>query len=115
MCTDGSDGSVSKGLDPVTKSWLKSAANDFAKSYASLTLDTFGLVKASAPRAQTIAAFWRPAGSRASASTDSAPKPIGMRGIATGIGVVARSFSATEAPTEAARDRPAAISSVRPT
>ncbi|MGR6730303.1 hypothetical protein, partial [Aeromonas veronii] len=37
-----------------------------------------------APRAQTIAAFWNPAKSRASASTESVPNPIGSRGTGTG-------------------------------
>jgi hypothetical protein len=58
LLTEGGFGNDLKGLEPVTRNWLKSAPNDFAKSYGSLAVDTFGLVvKTSAPRAQIIAAL----------------------------------------------------------
>src|SRR5580704_7060960 len=45
------------------------------------------------------------------------PRPIGIRGVGmgTGIGCGRKTFSAIDAPTDAARDTPATTSSVRPT
>src|SRR5262245_18067506 len=86
-CIEGGEGSVLNGLAPVTSSLLKSAPKDAAKSQASPAGDTRGLlVRESAPHAHTMAAFWLPVRSMASASSASPPRPIGMRSDGTGTG-----------------------------
>jgi hypothetical protein len=69
------------------------------------------LVMESAPRAQTMAAFWWPTGSTASASSASPPNPIGMRKCGTGSGTAAAAV-ATEVAIEVTFETPAAVSSV---
>ena len=64
-------------------------------------------MKEFAPRAQIMAAFWLPLRSRASASADRLPSPIGSRG--TGMGTPGATIDGT---TLATLETPAAVASV---